>query len=247
MADLDDFFAKKDRKKTKGKKFATPDELVKKLEDTTKKNEVKPRKEPQSLLQSTQSDGVEIESGEQSHAAATEEDEWKEFEEEERKDYTGLKIQNLQLNDDDYYSGSDGDGGDGDGDGDDKEGAWKKLSGDKGGSAESKSKSNADSEASAKKSGLAASSTGRYVSPALRQQQSSLLAPVRLKKDALPDINNQEYFPTLGDAKKEELRKKKNEPAFEEVRQGARYQRSSDLPTNAPVSIGNRYNSLADS
>lgn len=63
MADLDDFFAKKDRKKTKAKKFATPDELVKKLEDTTKKNEVKPRKEPQSSLQSTQSDGVEIESG----------------------------------------------------------------------------------------------------------------------------------------------------------------------------------------
>lgn len=250
MADLDDFFAKKDRKKTKTKKFATPDELVKKLEDTTKKNEVKPRKESHSLLQSTQSDGVEIESGDQLHAAASEEDEWKEFEEEERKDYTGLKIQNLQLNDDDYYSGSDGDGGDGDGDGDDKEGAWKKLSGgEKGGSsAESKLKNNTESESAAKaKAGLAASSTGRYVSPALRQQQSSLLAPVRLKKDALPDINNQEYFPTLGDAKKEELRKKKNEPAFEEVRQGARYQRSSDLPTNAPVSIGNRYNSLADS
>lgn len=155
----------------------------------------------------------------------------------------------MQLNDDDYYSGSDGDGGDGDGDGVDKDGAWKKLAGgEKGGSnAESKLKNNTESESAAKaKAGLAASSTGRYVSPALRQQ-SSLLAPMRLKKDALPDINNQEYFPTLGDAKKEELRKKKNEPAFEEVRQGARYQRSSDLPTNAPVSIGNRYNSLADS
>lgn len=65
MADLDDFFAKKDRKKTKPKKFATPDELVKKLEDTTKKNELKPRKEPQPSVQSTQSDGVETESGEQ--------------------------------------------------------------------------------------------------------------------------------------------------------------------------------------
>lgn len=66
MADnLDDFFAKKDRKKTKTKKFATPDEFVKKLEDTTKRSEVvKPRKEPQS----TQSDGVENESGEQLHA-----------------------------------------------------------------------------------------------------------------------------------------------------------------------------------
>lgn len=42
MADLDDFFAKKDRKKSKGtKKFTTTDEVAKKLEDTasTKKNE----------------------------------------------------------------------------------------------------------------------------------------------------------------------------------------------------------------
>lgn len=67
MADLDDFFAKKDRKKTKStKKFATPDELVKKLEDTTKKNEVKTaRKEPQPSKQSTQEDGVEVETVEQ--------------------------------------------------------------------------------------------------------------------------------------------------------------------------------------
>lgn len=64
MAELDDFFAKKDRKKTKSKKFATPDELAKKLEDTTKKNESKVRKEPQSIG-TTQSDGVEIESAEQ--------------------------------------------------------------------------------------------------------------------------------------------------------------------------------------
>lgn len=37
MADLDDFFAKKDRKKSKNvKKFATADEVAKKLEDTKK-------------------------------------------------------------------------------------------------------------------------------------------------------------------------------------------------------------------
>lgn len=45
MADLDDFFAKKDRKKSKSvKKFATADELAKKLEDT-KKSDVRPKKE----------------------------------------------------------------------------------------------------------------------------------------------------------------------------------------------------------
>lgn len=47
MADLDDFFAKKDRKKSKGtKKFTTTDEVAKKLEDTSfKKNEKAPKKD----------------------------------------------------------------------------------------------------------------------------------------------------------------------------------------------------------
>lgn len=46
MADLDDFFAKKDKKKSKGKKFTTVDQVAKKLEDTGKKPlDVKPKKE----------------------------------------------------------------------------------------------------------------------------------------------------------------------------------------------------------
>lgn len=45
MADLDDFFAKKDRKKSKSKKFATADELAKKLEDTKQKSDVRPKKD----------------------------------------------------------------------------------------------------------------------------------------------------------------------------------------------------------
>lgn len=52
MADLDDFFAKKDRKKKTVKKFATPEELAKKIDETvaiTKKADAKasvaPRKE----------------------------------------------------------------------------------------------------------------------------------------------------------------------------------------------------------
>lgn len=45
MADLDDFFAKKDRKKSKSKKFATADELAKKLDDTKQKSDVRPKKD----------------------------------------------------------------------------------------------------------------------------------------------------------------------------------------------------------
>lgn len=46
MADLDDFFAKKDRKKKPTKKFVTPEDLSKKLEITTPKvADVKSKKE----------------------------------------------------------------------------------------------------------------------------------------------------------------------------------------------------------
>ncbi|CAH2056340.1 unnamed protein product, partial [Iphiclides podalirius] len=82
MADLDDFFAKKDRKKSKSvKKFATTDELAKKLEDT-KKSDTRPKKERPAQ------EGDEP-------GRAGEEEEWKEYEE-PVKDYTGLKIQVLQ-------------------------------------------------------------------------------------------------------------------------------------------------------
>lgn len=50
MADLDDFFAKKDRKKSKGKKFTTTDEIAKKLEETGKRNE-KIKKDKSSISQ----------------------------------------------------------------------------------------------------------------------------------------------------------------------------------------------------
>lgn len=39
MSDLDSFFAKKDKKKLKGKKFTTTDEIARRLEETEKKLE----------------------------------------------------------------------------------------------------------------------------------------------------------------------------------------------------------------
>lgn len=74
-----------------------------------------------------------------------------------------------------------------------------------------------------------------------------MLKATKLKKGVLPDINNEELFPVLGSAKPEEVKKKRPEPGFEEVRHGGRMQRSSDLQTNAPVSVGNRFGSLEDS
>lgn len=171
-------------------------------------------------------------------------DEWKEFEEEKKTDYTGLKIGQLQLNDDNFTD-TDGDAEDGDReDGNKRAGPWSK--GDEAATAaaaEAAAASIKHEPVEKKEPG-----TSKYVSPALRHEQlQQQLRPINLRKGLLPDIQNQELFPTLGAAKAEELKRKKNEPAFEEVRHGGRLQRPNESGLNAPVAVENRYNSLADS
>lgn len=156
-----------------------------------------------------------------------------------------MKIGQLQMNDD-QYTDTDGDAEDGDGeDGEKRSGPWSKKD-------EAATANTASDAATARKKPEPVEKkepgTSKYISPALRhEQQQQLLRPVNLRKGLLPDIHNQEYFPTLGAAKAEELKRKKNEPAFEEVRHGGRLQRPSDSALNAPVAVENRYNSLADS
>lgn len=60
MADLDDFFAKKDRKKNKGKKFTTTDDIAKRLEESGRKAE-KAKKEKLNLQSQCQGpDGEDL-------------------------------------------------------------------------------------------------------------------------------------------------------------------------------------------
>lgn len=167
-------------------------------------------------------------------------DEWKDFEEESKKDYTGLKIGHMNINDDSYY-GTDEDGDDGDGeDGAKDPGAWSKVD-------ESTTKTEATTPAVRPAEPIEKTDAGKvkYISPFMQQQQK--LQPVNLRKGLLPDLQNQELFPSLDAAKTEELRRKKNEPAFEEVRHGGRLQRPSNTARDTPVAVENRYNSLADS
>lgn len=155
MADLDDFFAKKDRKKKTSKKFTTTEEVAKKLEDTAKKTE-KQKKERVPEGEEDRTPGhvspislnqvgltrFEVRSG---HIAPTfsphpsrfcllkDQDEWKEFEE-EKKDYTGLKIGHLSSNPNqethsanpEAGSGEQTDGGDNGAESDRKPGPWKR-------------------------------------------------------------------------------------------------------------------------
>ncbi|CAG7836226.1 unnamed protein product [Allacma fusca] len=100
MADLDDFFAKRDKKKPKGKKFATADDASKILE-----NKAKERKKLETLRTTyvpplNEQGEAPAALSEYRQQQADDDDEWKEVEE-VKPDYTGLKIQELILDDDD--------------------------------------------------------------------------------------------------------------------------------------------------
>lgn len=255
MADLDDFFAKKDRKK-KGtvKKFATPEELAKCIEDTTKKaTEVKPRKvtpaatagiSSSSSSSATGPAGANADGSEQKAPEPVVEEEWKEFEE-ERKDYSGLKLTQLNITEEDYQQGHYGgdDGGatpkENDGDrtgGDSAErkgaGAWKKPD------SSDDQQQQQQQQATAAAAVAARPTSSLYVSPAMKNLR------VKGKKGVAPDLKNEEFFPTLGTEQPDPARSKKDS-TFEEVKHGGRV-RPSDMPSAAPLSVGNRFTSLSN-
>lgn len=67
-----------------------------------------------------------------------------------------------------------------------------------------------------------------------------------MKSGVAPDISSEEYFPSLGAAPpKPEAPKKKLDPGFEEVKHGSRSARPSEVAKSSPVTIGNRFHSLA--
>ncbi|XP_013113569.1 protein CDV3 homolog [Stomoxys calcitrans] len=237
MADLDDFFAKKDKKKSKKPKFLTAEELVKNLEESSKREVLKPKK-PETTT-TTAPAATEIGNVEEKIVEQPQEDEWKEIEEEQRKDYSGLKIGQLTLNDDDDLSASEGQDEDGDSDGNGNGdsvrigagGVWKKVI-----PAEEVTQIPMD---------MPPKPVSKvYVSPALRAAAAQGSGPKpKVRSKTAPDITNADFFPTLGAARPEEQRKKKNEPAFEEVRHGGRVQRVKET-TAAPTAATNRFQSL---
>uniref|UniRef100_A0A1A9WQP5 Protein CDV3 homolog n=1 Tax=Glossina brevipalpis TaxID=37001 RepID=A0A1A9WQP5_9MUSC len=237
MADLDDFFAKKDKKKSKKPKFLTAEELVKNLEESSKRELVKPKK--LETITTANSASLSLNSGDGEDKIKNNEqnveEEWKEFEEEQRKDYSGLKIGQLTLNDDEEQSVSDGGDDDGDNEGNINSelgtfsdgGPWKKVI-------------PAD-EVTQIPMEMPKAPVQPYRVKALEASQKS-----KLRSKAAPDITNSDYFPSLGAARPEEQRKKKNEPAFEEVRHGGRVQRMIKEQPITPINASNRFQSLEE-
>ncbi|OXU25737.1 hypothetical protein TSAR_012406 [Trichomalopsis sarcophagae] len=249
-ADLDDFFAKKDRKKAKGKKFTTTEEIAKKLEEK-KIEKPKPKEKP-----------VNPEGGDEIQQVEEEEEEWKEFEE-EKKDYTGLKIGNLNVvekvdkNYDDERNagetGSDGESGDGDGK---HSGPWKKA--DAPSQAAEPEPQPPRPQPVAAPAPAAGTGSSSYRPPHVRNPPPSYdrERPIGRPrgKNIAPDINSEEYFPTLNSKQPANEatgawgRKKRDEGTFEEVRnRGGTYRTYStpETQSQAPkLSLGNKYGAL---
>ncbi|XP_070536830.1 protein CDV3 homolog [Ptychodera flava] len=102
---LDDFFAKKDKKKKSKAKFTTTDEIAKKLQDGGQQPvRKKKEKEKSSTLTSTSQPAASSETEQTQEererpqvVEKKDEEEWKEYDEPEEKDYSGLRIQALQI------------------------------------------------------------------------------------------------------------------------------------------------------
>uniref|UniRef100_A0A182QDE1 Protein CDV3 homolog n=1 Tax=Anopheles farauti TaxID=69004 RepID=A0A182QDE1_9DIPT len=227
MANLDDFFAKKDKKKGKAKKFGTAEEIAKQLDDTSKKVVESKMK----LKSVDPADGND----------PNQEDEWKVFEE-TKKDYSGLKLAQLTIAEDAQNNDTDN-GGDSNDPNYDSEGRdneerdpnkpWNKVD------VAAKEKA-AAAAAAAAVADPPATTSNIYISPAMK----SLMAKQKLKKGIAPDLQSEEYFPTLGQEKPAELPKPpKPDPSFEEVKHGLRT-RMVEQSASSQISIGNRFNSL---
>lgn len=233
MADLDDFFAKKDRKKNKSsKKFSTTEEVAKKLEDNAKKTETKKKPERPA-------------DGDEPNTPEIEQDEWKEFEE-EKKDYTGLKIGNLSINQNNDGTQGNADpnseqqpGEEGDQQSEKKAGPWKKI--------EEMMEAAPPPPPKVEEKPKPLNKSGTYVAPYLRLQVQSR-TPKPVVRGA-PDVHNEEMFPTL--SKTNDYRRHRNEGVFEVVphSKSSSYRHSEQSRVNASqgpkLTLGNRFNNLS--
>jgi len=261
MADLDDFFAKKDKKKKTKKGFskANTDVLAKNLEENDRKE--------QQAEEKAANDGVVkgprlIES--QTDYTESEADEWKEYED-KKLDYTNLKIDTLKIdedgdsNDDDEEINEDGEKVK-----KSKEGApWSKLvasdSLDKPSEIEEKSQEPVvknEIPAESNTSATAASTKSSYVPPHLRNAGASAASsgpaagPPRRQKYA-PDISSEVNFPSLSSAMGADDPNKGQEPrssnrGFEEVKSGGNQSYNSRASEAPKLSLDNKFAALRD-
>ncbi|XP_033733180.1 protein CDV3 homolog [Pecten maximus] len=259
MADtsLDDFFAKKDKGKKKSKSKTTPSDILSKHDnfvsgdDTTKVKKKKKEKDKQNAATSNS------DSGNTGTAYPRKEDEeWVDFVDESEKDYSGLRIQNLQIS---HKEGEDLEEDDKDNDKDDdgESGERRDLSGPWNVSQSSRPRVEVVPEAPPKPAEEpskeeAPKAPTKYVPPGARGSQASgesgmgsRAAMMRRKKGA-PNLKSEDDFPTLGGGAPEVASwGPTGSGNFERV-QGGGKQMDDPSKVNMQLSLGNKYAALQD-
>ncbi|KAJ8307162.1 hypothetical protein KUTeg_015246 [Tegillarca granosa] len=255
MADssLDDFFAKKDKSKKKSKSKLTPSDILAKQEDgsdTRKKDKKKKEKEKQSTTTNSE------------EPKTTEDEEWVDFEQETEKDYSGLRIQNIQISKEQEVQEEENDNDESDeGENSDKKdktaGPWNTPS-----QSQSQQVSTplitqqapppeekAPSQPPADQPSEPSKPT-KYVPPAVRAAaaaaassgaspgEPSRATQLRRKKVA-PNLQSEDDFPTLGGGAAGPSSN------FERVQTGGR-QMEDPTKGNLQLSLGNKYAALQD-
>lgn len=254
MADLDDFFAKKDKKKKGGpKKFskANTDVIAKNLEESAKKEQKAQDKEVSELGN---------ENNPNTPLNQQDDDEWDDYRE-NKKDYTGLKIENLTVEEPAKEEEEETEIIDGEvvKVKRDEAGPWNKQEGEGGKDQENRPEENL--VVATVGQGMSNVAGGKYVPPSMRnagggagggtgREELRKTAPRRMR--AAPDISSEVYFPSLSSAADDTAPKGawgrklvKEEGAFEEVRQSSQGQqhRNTDAPK---LTLGNKFDALRD-
>jgi len=252
MADLDDFFKKKDKKKKGEKKFAkaNTDVLAKNLEQMAVKEEKAMEKE----MSEMNNDSPNTPLNQQ------DDDEWDDYRE-NKKDYTGLKIENLTAEQPKEEEEEETEVNE---DGEvvlknrkDESGPWNKLGGE-GGSHQNSIEEREEPKQERETETLLAQSNvvgGSYVPPHMRGQTGAS-NPVEQKKPLprgrmmkAPDISSEVFFPSLGQAEDTApkgawgKRLVKDEGAFEEVKGGEK-QGSFRSAEGPKLTLGNKFDVL---
>ncbi|KAK3870189.1 hypothetical protein Pcinc_009609 [Petrolisthes cinctipes] len=248
MADLDSFFAKKDKKKVKGKKFTTTDEIARRLEETEKKLELQHGTKVRVLeMVKKQEDNPEDTTITVEIPQKPEEEEWNDFKDEADRDMTDLKIAKLQISDDEEGGGGlaedDGEKGEG---GDKKDGVWKTEQTQAPQQVQAVQPTPVEPEEKISRHHQNTS----YVPPHMRNMAPSPLQKSTPRRNrTAPDINNEMAFPSLSDAQASNPmgawgRKAGNE-GFESVKHGSTRSVQEDF---APpkLTTANRFDALSD-
>ncbi|VDI53685.1 Hypothetical predicted protein [Mytilus galloprovincialis] len=248
---LDDFFAKKDKTKKKSKSKLTPSDFLAQQEAGIKKSKKKQDKENEAQSEERKTTNVIL--------AQKDDEEWVDFEAETETDYSGLRIQNLQISNKEEEGEVEENENENEEDGETKE-KREAASGPWHGSQQSSHPVQVASTAmpeppppEPEPSKDDKPKLGKYVPPGARSGgQSATGTPTRptpRRKKTAPNLHSEDDFPTLGGGNAPEINSWGSSGGsrgdFEKVQSGGRNIDDSNK-VNQQLSLGNRYSSLQD-